>query len=680
MMTGWIRWLAVASMLTTASPLLAQSTSDRVNQGIVGVLAGSIDGTSMHAASDLALALDDGDRLRILPIQGKGSVQAITDLLYLRGVDIAIIQRDALEYSRREQVHPSIEGRIRYVTKLFNEEVHVVARQDIGSIAELAGLPVNIGIPGSGSDLTASLLFDTLGVEVDVRKLDHALALEQLLAGELAAMVYVGGQPTPLFEHLDPRDGLHLLSVDYTPELLDLYLPAGFSAEDYPGLVPPGTRIDTIAVEAIMAAYNWPADHPRYTKVARFVEAFFAGLERLQQPPRHRKWLDVRLDAPFAGWQRFAPAVEQLQQQQVAEADPLKADFERFLGERDIASMPETLKQSLFAEFQRWQGGEGEPAHSYLFALVPKAVNNAFFNVADEGCQEAAADFADIECLYVGPGEHTEQEQAQILQDLIDRGIDGIALSPTNSPLLAGVLRRAKEAGIPVLTWDADLDEEIRDLRATYIGSDNYQIGVQIAEAAKGLMPSGGNICIMTNTKASTNTNRRMDGIRDTLSGVPGTGRLAGDNGWQELADCPMEHQSNVALAMQQLNELLSKQLELDAILSVAATPQRSDADYRRVITPYRDRLDRNELFMVMADTLPMQMEQLRDGLSHIQVGQRPFEMGYRAMTTLKDLAEGRPVLEDPIYTDLDTCTPANVDTCVFGKESIGEASDLARR
>jgi hypothetical protein len=91
MMTGWIRWLAVASMLTTASPLLAQSTSDRVNQGIVGVLAGSIDGTSMHAASDLALALDDGDRLRILPIQGKGSVQAITDLLYLRGVDIAII-------------------------------------------------------------------------------------------------------------------------------------------------------------------------------------------------------------------------------------------------------------------------------------------------------------------------------------------------------------------------------------------------------------------------------------------------------------------------------------------------------------------------------------------------------------------------------------------------------------
>jgi ribose transport system substrate-binding protein len=171
-----------------------------------------------------------------------------------------------------------------------------------------------------------------------------------------------------------------------------------------------------------------------------------------------------------------------------------------------------------------------------------------------------------------------------------------------------------------------------------------------------------------------------MDGVRDALSGQPGIERLSGENGWSELEECPLEHQSDVATAMQQLNGLLVEHPELDAILSVAATPQRSDADYRRVMAPYSDRLDRGQLAIVMADTLPMQMEQLADGLSHIQVGQRPFEMGYRAMTILKDLVEGRPVLEDPIYTALDICTKSTIDSCVFGKDAAGQDSDLARR
>jgi ribose transport system substrate-binding protein len=274
----------------------------------------------------------------------------------------------------------------------------------------------------------------------------------------------------------------------------------------------------------------------------------------------------------------------------------------------------------------------------------------------------------EIECEYIGPSEHTEAEQVQIVQDLIARGVDGIAVSPSNAPAIANALKAAKASGIPTMTWDADLLAEDQELRSTYVGTKNYDIGVNLAKIAQELKPEGGSICLQTGGAAADNHNQRLQGIRDTLSGensdsAPGE-RLSGQNGWTEVDGCPLITDDDSTKAVQQLADILGKFQDLDVYISTGAFTQWSDNAYRQVMEKYKDKLESQDLVMVVADTLPMQMDQLKDGLSHGQVGQRPFDMGYQSMFIMKDLVEGKEV-EDPIFTGLDVCTQDNADSCL---------------
>ena len=96
-------------------------------------------------------------------------------------------------------------------------------------------------------------------------------------------------------------------------------------------------------------------------------------------------------------------------------------------------------------------------AKDKVFALVPKAMNNPFFDQARDGCTKAAKEIGGVQCLFIGPADATEQEQVQVVQDLITKHVDGIGVSAANAPAIAKVLARAKEANIPVVTWDSDL-------------------------------------------------------------------------------------------------------------------------------------------------------------------------------------------------------------------------------
>jgi ribose transport system substrate-binding protein len=305
-----------------------------------------------------------------------------------------------------------------------------------------------------------------------------------------------------------------------------------------------------------------------------------------------------------------------------------------------------------------------------VFALVPKAMNNPFFDLARDGCMKAQSELANVECLYIGPGEHTEQEQVQLVQDLITRKVDGIAVAPSNAPAMGRVLKRAKEAGIPTITWDSDLLAKDAALRAAYVGTKNYDIGVNLAKITMDLKPNGGTICIQSGGAAAANHNERMQGIRDTISGASGTeppgNRLSGDNGWTEVDGCPLYTNDDFPLSVQQMADILAKYKDLDAFVPTGGFPQFVEKAYRQVAAKHMDRINSKDLLLVVADTLPMQMEILKDGLSHGQVGQRPYEMGYRAMFILKDLVEGKPV-DDPIYTGLDVCTADNADSCLSG-------------
>jgi ribose transport system substrate-binding protein len=301
-------------------------------------------------------------------------------------------------------------------------------------------------------------------------------------------------------------------------------------------------------------------------------------------------------------------------------------------------------------------------------ALVPKAMNNPFFDLARDGCMKAQEEIDGIECVYIGPGEHTELEQIQIVQDLISQGVDGIAVSPSNAPAMGKALKAAVRAGIPVMTWDADLLDRDKGIRATFVGTKNYDIGVNLAKIAMKKHPGGGTVCLQTGGAAAANHNERLLGIRETLAGdkrgdPPGE-PLAGDNGWTEIAGCPLITDDDGNKAVQGMTDILARDRDLTAFISTGAFTQWFDNAYRQAVRPYKGELQSGEMSIIVADTLPMQMAQLKDGLSNGQVGQRPFEMGYRAMFVLKDLIEGKKV-EDPIYTGLDVCTEENVDNCL---------------
>jgi uncharacterized protein len=163
---GAVALLAGLQPLVAAHGQGADIASARANAGTVGIISGGVDGTYIRIASDLAAVLDDGDRLRVISVLGKGSVQNIADVLFLRGIDIGIVQSDVLADARRKQLYPGLEQSLQYITKLYDEEVHVLARSDIASLRDLADKPVNVDVRGSGTSMTASVLFDSLEIPV----------------------------------------------------------------------------------------------------------------------------------------------------------------------------------------------------------------------------------------------------------------------------------------------------------------------------------------------------------------------------------------------------------------------------------------------------------------------------------------------------------------------------------
>ena len=305
-----------------------------------------------------------------------------------------------------------------------------------------------------------------------------------------------------------------------------------------------------------------------------------------------------------------------------------------------------------------------------IFALVPKNMNNPFFDQARDGCKKAEAESnGSFKCEYIGPGEHGGgDEQVQIVMDLIARGdVKGLGISPSNAAAMAVAAEAAKEAGIPVITWDSDLLDP--SLRIAYIGTHNYEIGVNLAKRAMEIKPNGGTVCIQSGGAAAANHNERMQGIRDTLGGMSGTEspgvRLTGENGWTEADGCPLYTDDDFPRSVQQFEDFMAANPDVDAFLPTGGFPQFVPDANRAAVEPYKGKIASGELALVVADTLPVQIDQMKEGFSAGQVGQRPFQMGYEVMKAFAQMTAGGEPPADPTYTGLDVCTPETADTCI---------------
>lgn len=304
-------------------------------------------------------------------------------------------------------------------------------------------------------------------------------------------------------------------------------------------------------------------------------------------------------------------------------------------------------------------------AQKKTLAVVVKGLDNPFFTVLGDGCAKWNKENANSEytCLYTGPASTADEAgEVQIVEDLINKGVAAIAISPSNAPAMANMLK-AKAPKMPIMTIDADLAAADRSLRKTYLGTNNYDMGVLMAKHLKELKPRGGTVCMQLGNVAADNINARAAGFRDTISGKKGINRLAGEGGWTEIAGCPLFTNDQIDLANQQMADVFTKNPNLGAFILVGGWAQFGPQAYSQVTDQVMAKLKSKELIIVAGDTLPPQLDALKNGRSHVQIGQRPFEMGYRAPSVMLDLI-ARKTVTDPLYTGLDECVPTNLDKC----------------
>jgi TRAP-type uncharacterized transport system substrate-binding protein len=369
------RWIIGVAIIVAASSPTARTIFAKplgappeagINRGVVELETTRAAGISVRIAEDLANVVDDGATRRVLPVLGKGALQNLADLKLLRGIDMAILQVDVLDYARQQNLFPGIEYWATYITKLYNEEFHLLARQDIKTVSDLANQKVNVDLRGAGTAITAARLFDLLKIPVIAANDDQELALDRLRRGEIAALAFVAGKPAPILRDLNGDDGFHFLAIPLGPAVTATYVPTRLTAADYPGLVPQNQSIDTVAVGAVLVAANLQVGSERYKNLVNFVEAFFTGFQSLLDPGHHPKWREVNIAAELPGWRRFPPAEQWVQRNTQVAAAPnlqdLRSIFSRFIDERQQASGGAALspeqKNELFGQFELWQRGQ----------------------------------------------------------------------------------------------------------------------------------------------------------------------------------------------------------------------------------------------------------------------------------------------------------------------------------
>ena len=300
----------------TARPLNFGAQQEKINAWTVGLAAGLIEGAPLRLASEMARVVDDGENLHVLPIVTRGATDNLNSLLYLRGVDLAIINSDSLEEYRIQL--PEIRKHVTYLLNLFPSELHIFVRPEIKTLQDLAGKKVNFNTLGSAAAYSGPLLLSRLGVDVDKTFIPHPLALQQMKKGEndMAAVVFITSKPVDAFLRGQWEPGFRFLPVTYDARFEDYYLPATLEPADYPGLIKAGERIPTVAVSTALVSYNWPTGSNRYQRVARFTDHLFSRIDKLQVAGFDPKWKTINLGATVPGLARFPATQEWLDRQQ----------------------------------------------------------------------------------------------------------------------------------------------------------------------------------------------------------------------------------------------------------------------------------------------------------------------------------------------------------------------------
>jgi len=368
-------WIFVASILAIVSGIVALQAApqgggpppgvprpddtwklpDRnaMNANTVTVITAPAGGATAIFGSDMARVLDDGE-LRVLPVLGKGPVRNVVDILYLKAIDMGMVAADVPEFYRLQYKIPDVASQLRYIAKLYNNELHVIAPTSIKSIFDLEGKRIvaqtDVGY------YSAKVIFSRLNMHVTYDYwTDDARSIQKIIDGEADAYITSTGKVFGLGRAIKNEDRkLHLVPIPYDKRLQDMYLPTTLSGEEYPNLLAPGQVIETVATSVLLVSFNWPENSERYRRTAKFIDAFFSKINEFHKPPRHPKWVESSINIKVPGWQQFKAASDWVGEH--LDRDRVTADaFERFLSQKNITNISAQDKEALFRQFQEWR-------------------------------------------------------------------------------------------------------------------------------------------------------------------------------------------------------------------------------------------------------------------------------------------------------------------------------------
>lgn len=352
----------------------------QANDIAVTIVVSGISCTCARFAEDIKNVVNDlrPDGQRVLPVLGVGGLQNLEDVLFLRNIDMGVVDEDNLRLLKKRDpaLYGNIEQRVQYITKLYNSEFQIIARNDIRSYDDLRGKKVNFNVKDSQTEVTADIVFNMLKIDTVRSYYDNDVAIRKVINGELAAMIILTGAPQALYAKLKKEDGVHFLPFDERTSsnpnvrhVLADYIPAELTHQQYPALIPEGTTVPTFANRALLVAYAWPENSPRYAKLAKFVREFFSRIDQFHDESRHPKWNEINIAADMPGWTRFKPAADWLAEQRVTAArqrglgdgaggNDLKVAFDQFLDQyaasKGLKTISATDQEVLFAKFRQF--------------------------------------------------------------------------------------------------------------------------------------------------------------------------------------------------------------------------------------------------------------------------------------------------------------------------------------
>jgi TRAP transporter TAXI family solute receptor len=378
-----LRTLCCAAFVMCALILAGQSASAQeanakyqeekraANSSTVTIIGSSTSSTFTKLIEDIQNVLDDPktNELRILPVLGRGASQNVHDIMFLKGIDMGVVDSGFLQaYKDKDPVlYGNIEQRVQYVAKLLNSELHLLAPRAIKSYEDLRGKKVNLWKPASVTAAVTSAVFRLLEVDIQPVYLDTDAAFEALKNGQIAAMARMGGAPQADYDKVTAENGWHFVPLSETTlspgkfgKLMGAYLPAQLKHEHYPQIIAEGETVSTVASGIMLAVYNWQEGSERYQKLEAFTRKFFDNIDKFRDESRHPKWKEINLAAEVPGWIRFKPAQVWLDNQKGASAEPpeMRQAFEKFLAEyvakTNSGVLTNAQRDAFYNQFVKW--------------------------------------------------------------------------------------------------------------------------------------------------------------------------------------------------------------------------------------------------------------------------------------------------------------------------------------